>query len=680
MPKKQMQLPLPAQESYEPQTLYLQKPKDFEQLISGFSRLKAVSYVATPSLVLDIFEKYGFQQMQLLVGEEISVQHYKAHLEKKQVSLIQRLMHLVQEGKLTVFFPKNKTIHSKLYLLHHEDNHRVIVGSANLSGTASRAQKQHNYVVYWDLQDGDPLLERFFRDYQAHLKNSRIFLDDLLQLLKTKDEPEEKIIRTWLSQDVGEVKDIVESEASRILTDLTRQALQAADDQQDSPQEEQAQELQAEGEEIRVIVPSDARTRERIEKTLQPLSPSIVNSELRLSAKDFSEHVKKSCGIPVMGIDKPSRKVFLHLGDHRDVLSRPVREKEELNQGLAYIEDYIESYRFGESMDLQRIQMNVFEALLYVLSSPFAHEFKKLAKQVDMYSRGPSYLYLYGPSFNGKTNFLRFGLKLITGRHIEPIAQEYFNKTRIMNARTFGTVFPLMFDDVNIGSNQTMETVLKNYWEVWWRPEHPVPQIILTTNRINPPEWANTRIKRINFDIKFDQKNIKARETLNRILNTDCDLFRIFAHNYLELLDQPVQEIKDSLLGDELSLARKVFRDLYRYAERELPAYFPQEPVENIYDIDKMEWLELFETGVLSQEEQAHKIFVFADKNMHTYEVARYASLLPQGVKAKRKGHTIIVEGKEKYLEWIQTGRKKHGLFKRLWHSLGKSKGLTASG
>ncbi len=667
MPQKQIQLPLPDQESYEPQTLYLQKPKDFEQLISGFNRLKAVSFVATPSLVLDIFEKYGFNQMQLLVGEEISVKHYKAQLEKKQISLIQRMMHLMQEDKLTVFFPKNKTIHSKLYILSRDDRHRVIIGSANLSETASKAKKQHNYVVYWDLQEGDRLLDKFFRDYQAHLKNSRIFLDDLLQLLKTKGEPEEKVIRTWLSQDVGEVKDIVESEASRILTDLTRQALQAADNEEGSDQEqEKAQALQEDGQEIRVIVPSDARTREKIEKTLQPLNPNIVNSELRLKAKDFCEHVKKSCGIPIMGIDKPNRKVFLHLGDHQNVLSIPAGEKDEINQELANIEEYIDSYRFGESMDLQRIQMNVFEALLYVLSSPFAHEFKKLAKKVDMYARGPSYLYLYGPSFNGKTNFLRFCLKLITGSHIEPIAQEYFNKTRIMNARTFGTVFPLMFDDVNISSNPTMETVLKNYWEVWWMPEHPVPQIILTTNRPNPPEWANTRIKRINFDIKFDQKNIEARETLNRILNTDCDVFRIFAHNYLKLLDQPAHEIKDSLLGDELSLSRKVFRDLYEYADREIPPYFPQEPVENIYDIDKMEWLELFETGVLSQEEQANKILVSADKNMPSYEVTRYASLLPQGVKAKRKGHIIIIEGKDKYLEWTQAGRRNKGLLRRL--------------
>jgi hypothetical protein len=367
-----------------------------------------------------------------------------------------------------------------------------------------------------------------------------------------------------------------------------------------------------------------------------------------------------------MGLDKARRKVFLHMGEHKDVLSKPVESAQELDQGLAYIEQYVESYGFGESIDRQRIQTNVFEALLYVLSAPFAHEFKRMKKQVDMYSRGPSYLYLYGPSFNGNNNFLRFCLKLITGRHLEPIAQEYFNKTRIMSAKMYGTVFPLLFDDVNIGSGSNIETVLKNYWEVWWTPGHPVPQIIMTTNRFNPPEWANTRIKRINFDVKFDQKDIQASETLNRILSTECDFFKLFAYSYLEKLDQPVDRIKEDLLVDELSLARKIFLSFYEDAGRPVPSYFPQVPVDKIYDIDKMEWQELFETKVLTQEEQASKIFVHADKTVNTFEVDRFMRLLPQGVKAKRKGHTIIIEGRDKYMQWMDTVGGRKGFWSKL--------------
>ena len=53
---KQTQLNLFSQSAPEAQTLYLQKPKDFEGLISGFKEIRAVSYVASPSLILFIFD------------------------------------------------------------------------------------------------------------------------------------------------------------------------------------------------------------------------------------------------------------------------------------------------------------------------------------------------------------------------------------------------------------------------------------------------------------------------------------------------------------------------------------------------------------------------------------------------------------------------------------------------
>ncbi len=35
--------------------------------------------------VLSMFEKYGFKSMQLLVGENISINHYKKDMENKQI-------------------------------------------------------------------------------------------------------------------------------------------------------------------------------------------------------------------------------------------------------------------------------------------------------------------------------------------------------------------------------------------------------------------------------------------------------------------------------------------------------------------------------------------------------------------------------------------------------------------
>ena len=51
---------------------------------------------------------------------KVNLKPTQGFAENKQISLIQKLMHLVKEQKLTVFFPRGKTIHSKFYILKNE--------------------------------------------------------------------------------------------------------------------------------------------------------------------------------------------------------------------------------------------------------------------------------------------------------------------------------------------------------------------------------------------------------------------------------------------------------------------------------------------------------------------------------------------------------------------------------
>ncbi|MFC2032827.1 hypothetical protein ACFLUS_05710, partial [Chloroflexota bacterium] len=66
-------------------------------------------------------------------------------------------------------------------------------------------------------------------------------------------------------------------------------------------------------------------------------------------------------------------------------------------------------------------KMSMFEALLYIFFTPFAHEYMKAkrARYGLIDTRGPRFLYIYGPTQNGKTTFLSFSLRLITGRIME---------------------------------------------------------------------------------------------------------------------------------------------------------------------------------------------------------------------------------------------------------------------
>jgi hypothetical protein len=642
-------------------TLYLNRPKQFDELIEGYPRMMAVSYVASPVLMLSLFERHGYEKMEILVGDNASMKQYKKDLRDADIEKTLRLVDLVRSGKLMIYLPSRKVVHSKFYLLEKADHSRVIVGSANLSETARKAVRQENYVVYWDLPKNDPLLNLFLRDYRSHMKNAVLFMEDLLELLESReDEAPDSVIKSWL-QDEDDLRSVEDTEVARTLREISQLVLE------NDAAGAEITNVEADQDAVYVVVPGSVRTQEALERQLRPVNPQISGKEMRISKSGYADFVRTTCRVPLMAVDRQKNRVLMRMDHENEILSAPPEDAVRVDEDLAYLESYIETFRHGETLDLERVQMNVFEAFLSFVSAPFAHEFKKLKMSVDRYTigpRGPKYLYIYGPSYNGKTNFLRFCLKVVTGRDIEPVAQEHFKKTSILAAKQFVTVFPLAFDDVAI--NSAIEPVLKHYWEVWWNAPFPTPQIIMCSNQPNPKEWAETRIKRVNFDVKFDLGNPSGAEALSRVLESRTDFFRWFSHGYLAKLDAPSEGIRRNLIVDEVRAAREVVLDLYRLAGRRVPSYFPRQPVEQIYDVDRIEWLELIETQVLKVEVSGRKIVARAAEMIPAYEVERYLRVLPQSVKANRKGHKIIIEGKDNYLKWVAAGRENRSLWNRI--------------
>jgi hypothetical protein len=131
-------------------------------------------------------------------------------------------------------------------------------------------------------------------------------------------------------------------------------------------------------------------------------------------------------------------------------LSEPIPDSNEVNNALQHIEDYLNTVDEAQAWDPKYTKTSMFEALLYILSAPFANEQMKDKRRryavIDR--RGPRFLYIYGPTHNGKSTFLTFVLKLLTGQIVEPLHEIDFTKKRISNANSLGTVFPLVFDDV----------------------------------------------------------------------------------------------------------------------------------------------------------------------------------------------------------------------------------------
>ena len=610
--------------------------KDVSDLFSGFTCLKAVTYVADPEFLLDLFERYRYEEVDILLGEVLSGE-LKDILSQKAIEVIARLADLVESGTLRIYVPKNGTVHSKLYLLENPAFVRVVQGSLNLQPSRSL-----NYVWVLDLDPSDPFLEVVKRDFRDHLQGCSLFMEDLLELFHNHPRMDRhQLIRTWLE---GESLDTGEEEVRGFYQQATVQSLKAAARNETS---------------FVLRLPETSRARKGVQRVLRPLKPLTKENEIELDAQSYLDFVEQRIGVPAMYVDLERGAVFLGIRGEVKSLSEPLPEPRFVDEALVHLEAYLNTVDWGEADQPEFVKAAMMEALLYIFAAPFLHEYMRVKRQrvgpVDR--RGPRFLYIYGPSQNGKTTFLRFALKLLTGEDVGPLSQADLTKDKVRVVQELATVFPLVFDDVALSRRPAFEDIAKGYWERWWREDHLQPQIILTSNDYRLKDWAKTRIKQVDFDVFFPPDEAK-KERLARLLTTKNRVYTWFTHLYIEEMRAYLAG-EEELAKDELFLARKVMQMLYDHAGRSIPAWFPDKPLEEIYDPGRREWRKLFRLKKASARKDRGQLIITFTRDMMPREVQEYRSHLPAALKVEQKGKTLIIQPAKEFQKWL--GRVRHG-------------------
>ena len=634
-------------------TQVIGRRKEFDELFYGFNKMRAISYVISPDLLLEFYDKLGYTELEIIVGENLS-ESYKQSLEQKSIEVVERLEELVEKGALRVYIPGH-TIHTKLYILEKPAGIRVIQTSANLTVTAQDAKRQTNYAWYLDIPVGHPFLEQLIHDYQAHLHGCNLFMGDLKDLLeKNRNQDRKQMIEAWLKGAVA--SDEQDVEMREVFHELSSSLIEPTD---------------AREEKVTVLhLPEAELVRKRVERQLIPLKPVTAGNQLQVNKSAFIRYVYETHRVPLLLVSRERNELLLGIENSLVALTEPPPNPMAVNQALELTESYLNSVDMAESANPLAAKTSMFEALLYMFSTPFANEYMR-AKRLRyglIDTRGPRFLYIYGPSQNGKTTFLRFSLRLMTGRIIEALSRQDFTKTRITNTMLIETAFPLVFDDVDPSRTHGIEDVFKSYWERWWREQYVSPQIVISSNTPRLKEWAKSRVKRIDFDVHFVPTEI-TKEKLAKLFAQNNEIFRWFSYLYLEKLNagEPPSD-------DELRIARVVMRDLYEHASRPLPAFFPGEPIEKLYDPGRKDWQDLL-YGLRKAtvvDEGKRKLITFA-KDMQHWEINDYQSYLPQTVKHQRRGNTIIVENPKEFDKWLgqpQTSTLFSRIFKRRSESI----------
>jgi len=622
------------------QTRVISRRRDFEGLFEGFSKMRAVTYVASPDLLLELLDSRGYARVEIIVGESLAPVQlpsvWRQELERRGLEVTGRLAERVENGSLSILVP-DRTIHTKLYLLEREGITRVISSSANLTESARQA-RQVNYAWFADLDSSHPFLERVFKDYDAHRAGATLFMGDLCELFREqKETPRREVVEAWLR---GTVSVDQEAETRRVFQELSVGALEQAEDKKEPL--------------ITVRLPDAPAARRQVERALAPVKQAGGPGELRVHGPAWIRYVEENHGLPLLHVDREQRCVILGLNGSRIVMTEALPEAAALDGALRHIEDYLNTVDCGQTTDPKFAKMAMFEALLYVLFAPFAIEYLKRRRSaygsVDI--RGPRFLYIYGPSQNGKSTFLRFALKLLTGRQIQSLTGNQFTKTKLLQATTLGTSFPLLFDDVAaLHSGPNIEEALKSYWEVWWKSGYVQPQLIFSSNVRTLKEWAKSRVKRIDFDVHFAPSE-RNKERLARIFEVENPLFRWFSSVYFTCMEQG-----DHASDDELYLARQAMAGLYERAGRPLPEFFPTEPLEKIYDPGRRDWHDLlFGMKKARMAREKGRLLIELSGDIQHWEVGEYQTHLPQTVKSRRRGNTLVIESPAEFDTWLEGG------------------------
>ena len=631
-----------------PESICLKNIRSWKKLFGGFKVLRGVTFVTSPNYLLTLFSDYDFEQVDLVVGQGL-MDGYRNKLEGEE-AIIAQLYERVCDNSLALYGTK-AAIHSKLYFLINDEKTRIITGSPNLSYTA-QGSRQREYVWYFDIPHGDheghQFKMRIEEDLNSHKDQADLvkFMEDLQNLRATSENEVIEDFRFWSRTKVSDER----TQAMRsILREVQGMAFKHEDEGEES---------------FRIDIPKVVKKADR--KFLSTNYGANINNGQATFSRKMVLNETTNHGFPLMKIDESTGQVNIAFGGKMIQLPTEVSQQE-INQGLDDIESYISLVDRAYCHHPEAVKMTMFEAILFAMAAPFANQWlkQKRSRVSRSNKKGPRHLLIYGDGHNGKTTFGRFQNHLLCGSAIDPVNGKKWMKKQWDNLfehiTTAGTPYPAIIDDIKKSCfTTTLEGNIKSYFEDDWRSEYTYPMMIFNTNHDKLEEWAKTRVRKLDFLVKFKESE-REQMLINDILERPNLVFPAFAKLYVEeLLKEPEYSV------DELHIARAVMSLIYNIADRELPDYFPHIPPEEVYNMDAVYCAD--RERYLIFEESRVKGALRLEFNDYT-SLSSFRSRLPASISHIKDGKVLVIQNPSEFRKFMQKGKvkSKSGILSRFF-------------
>lgn len=564
-----------------------------------FSRLRAVSFVASPKFVFSMTK--GFEEVHLVLGIEDGhvAGSFTAGLQSilaidKRVQMVQNLPEKVQEllkaEKYQIRYSKrNDPIHSKIYLLDGKEENRVMIGSANFTEQAFSERKQYEELI---VMDNSPLFEIY------HSRFKQIYSE-------TVDYVPEKFKRTLLGEkinivDPNQLAEVLKEEiySGKFASEFTQAQMDELNEASLKVHAEK-EDVEVLKQVIEIVTKKDKKTGNRIllpkaqiEKKTQPIKSKLSRLNKKTEEVDTRGFVE---------YNESNHMLYKKSDEDNLFLFSKQASAEEIATQLKLIHQFIDAYKTFTIQSSNKTQTRIFEAILYTFMS--AHMWKVRDHLVQEEGRGsvrrniPLFLVLAGRTSSGKTSALEF-INLLIGNSNAYLSYEQISKKNmIVDLFYTSNVSPVVVDEVDSkfftsAAADKGERLIK---DVTNNLEGKHPVFICTTNTTNFEATAQvvSRIYYLQIDNTFNkEQQAESSKLLGDIMSrVNSTLYQAFTARLADRIQHGEEFYSPN---DYLKIAREIFRDYHAECTIEIPKWFSESRFDDYNERGKKIWRELF--------------------------------------------------------------------------------------
>ncbi len=635
---------------------------DFKELVENFEELRAVTFVSSPKAFFDLTK--NFKKVILIIGIEDndilnnldkqinpdSTADFFKQLDKDTLEKIAKSEIEIRYARI------GQMIHSKIFILSKGNRKRVMVGSANLTGSALSNKKQFEELIVYD-QDYNSSLFKIFEDRFEEIYEQT--LDYVPERLKKSKEP--MTVNLVTANGKFEILSdmIKKQEAFVISSDALKELTPVLDEEKIN--------LDIKNRKFKTIKEIFHKITRKSKERVVLISPNELAKRKPIFMDTFNQSSKAKETEAKVGIKCGTDNLLYRTDGY--LYSKKIDDTKKIAFFLDKLERFIDAYKIftiGSKEEKIFTQQRVFEAILYTFVSPYIWKLREIhieekgskSVRADI----PIFLVIAGRSYTGKTHLLEF-LSVLTNQRLFTF-EAPIKPSDIRNYFYSGEVFPLLIDEMKkqyFSSGSDFSTKGEGFIkELSNTLDNTHPCVISTLNaNFDANSQIIRRIYYLEMKITFDKKRREEMDSYysETVKGLNDELLKDFSWRMAHKLDGELL-----IKYDALRIGREIFKDYFLQTKKTIPRWFNKEMLNDYTLKSKNIWKTLFETRKNGFKVKGNDILVdmktiFTD---HFEQMNAKNYLDPSIVK---EDSVVLVLDKRRFFEFID---HKEGLIDKL--------------